>query len=139
MWKEAETYLKKDKYIAPLIKKWGSCDIEKQSKSEYFTDLVEAITSQQLSGAAAETIFGRVKKLCNGNLTGLLLVGISGDHWKILSYLESTESGLRGIPFWRISKCKCGPVVWPVSPTFPTSSLVVTFSPVVTSILLMWA
>jgi DNA-3-methyladenine glycosylase II len=60
---EAEEFLTKDKYIAPLIQKWGSCDIEKQYKFKYFTNLVEAIVSQQLSGSAAETIFSRVKKL----------------------------------------------------------------------------
>ncbi len=69
MWKEAEKLLSKDKYIGPLIKKWGSCSIVhadaiKPIKSSlYFEDLVNAICSQQLSGKAAETIFRRVKKL----------------------------------------------------------------------------
>lgn len=61
MWNEAEKFLSKDKYIGPLIEKWGSCTIKPLKKSQYFTDLVEAIISQQLSGKAAKTIFGRVK------------------------------------------------------------------------------
>ncbi len=60
-WVEAEKSLLKDKYIGPLIEKYGHCSIRKQFKTEYFIDLVNAIISQQLSGKAAATIFGRVK------------------------------------------------------------------------------
>jgi len=63
MWDEAEKFLRKDKYISRLIKKWGHCTIKPIKKSLYFEDLVDAICSQQLSGKAAETIFNRVKKL----------------------------------------------------------------------------
>lgn len=63
MWKDAEEYLKKDKYISPIIEHWGSCTIKPIDKSLYFEDLVDAICSQQLSGKAAKTIFGRVKSL----------------------------------------------------------------------------
>lgn len=61
MWSEAEEFLSRDKYIAPLIEKWGHCAIKPIKKSLYFEDLVDAICSQQLSGKAAKTIFGRVK------------------------------------------------------------------------------
>lgn len=61
MWDNAERFLSKDKYIRPLIEKWGGCTIKPLKKSQYFEDLVNAICSQQLSGKAAETIFGRVK------------------------------------------------------------------------------
>ena len=68
MWKEAEKFLLKDRYIAPLIKKWESCTIKRNPKSKYFVDLVEATLNQQLSGKAASTIFGRVKILCKGDI-----------------------------------------------------------------------
>lgn len=61
MWRDAEKHLSEDKYIGPLIEKWGHCTIKPLKKSQYFTDLVDAICSQQLSGKAAKTIFGRVK------------------------------------------------------------------------------
>lgn len=61
MWQDAQKFLLKDKYIAPLIKTWGDCTITPIKKSLYFEDLVDAICSQQLSGKAAKTIFGRVK------------------------------------------------------------------------------
>ena len=63
MWMEAEEFLLKDKYIAPLIEKWGNCTIKPTPKKEYFENLVDTICSQQLSGKAAKTIFGRVKAL----------------------------------------------------------------------------
>ncbi len=69
MWEEAEKYLKKDKYIGPLVKKWGHCSIRRKSKSKYFVELVDAITSQQLSGKAASTIFNRLKEACKGEIT----------------------------------------------------------------------
>jgi DNA-3-methyladenine glycosylase II len=69
MWKKAEKFLKKDKYIGPLIKKHGPCKIVPSKRKDYFTDLVDAITSQQLSGKAATTIFNRVKEKCGGEVT----------------------------------------------------------------------
>ena len=69
MWDEAEEFLLKDKFIAPLVKKWESCTISPIKKSAYFEDLVDAIISQQLSGKAAKTIFGRVKDKFDGKIT----------------------------------------------------------------------
>lgn len=79
MWKEAVTFLKKDKYIASLIQKWGSCAIKKSPKSRYFIDLVESIANQQLSGKAAATIFGRVKGLCSGKIEPGIILGLSDE------------------------------------------------------------
>lgn len=69
MWEKAEEFLLSDKYIAPLVEKWGYCRIKPIRKALYFEDLVDAITSQQLSGKAAKTIFERVKKALKGKLT----------------------------------------------------------------------
>lgn len=52
----------KDKYIGPLVKKYGSCRIRLRKKSEYFEDLVDAIVQQQLSMKAAASIFNRIKE-----------------------------------------------------------------------------
>lgn len=94
MWDKAEKQLKNDKYIAPLIKKWGRCSIRPIKKTQYFEDLVEAIMSQQLSGAAAKTIFGNVKDLLGEILPKNILktkdqklrsVGLS---WQKVSYVK---------------------------------------------------
>ena len=77
MWSEAIAFLSKDKYIAPLIKKWGKCTIKKSNKSKYFLDLLESITNQQLSGKAASTIFGRIKILCKDNICPDAILSLS--------------------------------------------------------------
>ena len=69
VFKKAEQFLLKDKYIRPLIKKWGMCTLKKSPKTNYFRDLFESIVNQQLSGKAASTIFGRITKLCKGKIT----------------------------------------------------------------------
>mgnify|MGYP001592291562 CR=1 FL=1 len=69
MWKKAEEFLLKDKYVGPLIKKHGPCKIRPSKKKDYFVDLVDAITSQQLSSKAATTIFNRLKEKCGGEIT----------------------------------------------------------------------
>src|SRR3989344_8556471 len=69
MWEKSENTLAKDKYIGPLIKKYGPCKIKPSRKKDYFVDLVDAITSQQLSGKAAKTIFERVQEKCGRKIT----------------------------------------------------------------------
>ena len=69
LWEEAEKFLSKDKYIGPLIKKYGPCSIRKRPKEEYFIDLVESIVSQQLSVKAASTIFERLSTRFKGKIT----------------------------------------------------------------------
>ncbi len=69
MWDEAEKYLKKDKYIGPLIKKHGHCTIRPTKKSQYFIDLVDSITQQQLSYNSALAIFTRLKEKLGGKIT----------------------------------------------------------------------
>lgn len=77
MWQDAEKFLLKDKFITSLVKKWGHCKIKRSSKSKYFIDLTEAIVSQQLSGKAASTIFGRFRVLCDGNINPDIILKLS--------------------------------------------------------------
>ena len=44
IWKDAQKFLFKDKYIGPLIKKYDPCKIKPRTKKNYFEDLVDAIT-----------------------------------------------------------------------------------------------
>ena len=68
MWWEAEKFLQKDKYVGPLVKKWGHCDISPREKGDYFSGLVREIISQQLSGASASAIRGRFEKKVKGKI-----------------------------------------------------------------------
>ena len=69
LWKEAQKELFQDKYIAPLIKKYGNCKLEKQPKSRYFEILVREIVGQQISIKAAATIYQRLKDKLKGEVT----------------------------------------------------------------------
>lgn len=60
MWEEAEKQLSKDKFIGPLLKKYGKCQIKKRPKGLYFDNIASSIIEQQLSGKAAATIYKRV-------------------------------------------------------------------------------
>ena len=75
MWIKAEKFLRKDKYIGPLIDKHGSCKIKKRPKSKYFESLASAIVGQQLSVKAASTIYGRFKKKLKGRVTPETILG----------------------------------------------------------------
>jgi DNA-3-methyladenine glycosylase II len=69
MWKEAEKFLLKDKYIAPLIKIWGSCTIKPKPNMDYFQGLVGDIIGQQLSGRVADVIESRLNAVFTGRIT----------------------------------------------------------------------
>ncbi len=69
MWSKAEEFLLKDKYIGPLIKKWGHCEIKERVHIDYFQALVGAIIGQQLSGKVADVIYDRLKSKIGGRLT----------------------------------------------------------------------
>lgn len=93
-WEKAEKKLAKDKYLGPLIAKYGHCTINPDRNLDYFSDLVESIVGQQLSGKAAESIFKRVKKEL-GRVTPLKIIKISdkklracGLSWAKIKYLK---------------------------------------------------
>jgi DNA-3-methyladenine glycosylase II len=63
----AEEYLaKKDKKLAPIIKISGPCRLKPHK--DYYGELVGSIVGQQLSAAAAGTIWRRVLDLFSGNM-----------------------------------------------------------------------
>ncbi len=64
-------FKKVDPILAQVITEIGEVpDFEKKASDLYFLDLVESIVSQQLSGKAASTIFGRfVKLIPDGKVT----------------------------------------------------------------------
>jgi DNA-3-methyladenine glycosylase II len=53
---------RRDPRLRPLIKRVGPCTL--QSHPDAFRVLASSIVSQQISGKAAESISGRVRKLC---------------------------------------------------------------------------
>lgn len=69
---------------------------DRNKPDDYFVDLVESIINQQLSGKAADTIFGRFKKLfANEKITPAKLVRIpdqtirdAGISWSKIKYIK---------------------------------------------------
>jgi DNA-3-methyladenine glycosylase II len=75
MWDDAEKFLSKDKYIAPLIKKYGTCKYKKRPKKVYFKSLVSAIVGQQLSVKAAASIFKKLDTELDGEVLPEKILG----------------------------------------------------------------
>jgi len=60
------TLMRRDKRLGALIKRVGRCKLPDSRGHDPFAGLVRVILSQQLSGKAADTIFGRVVALTGG-------------------------------------------------------------------------
>jgi len=58
--------MRRDPRLAAVIKRVGRCELPDSRTHEPFAGLVRVIMSQQLSGKAADTIFGRVAALAGG-------------------------------------------------------------------------
>lgn len=97
MWDKAEKFLASDKYISPLIKKYGSCKIKPNKKESYFLDLVESIMFQQLSGKAAETILQRFKKGLGGKITPEKTLKIKDEEFRSWGVSRQKLSYLRDL------------------------------------------
>lgn len=72
MWEDAYKFLKKDKYIGPLVVKWGKCEIKKRPQSKYFDSIASSIIEQQLAWSAAVAIRNRVVTATEGKNKKLL-------------------------------------------------------------------
>lgn len=59
--------MRRDPRLAPVIKRVGPCGLTASRTHDPFVSLVRALVSQQLSGKAAATIFGRVSALAGGD------------------------------------------------------------------------
>ncbi|OGM10835.1 hypothetical protein A2Z22_03035 [Candidatus Woesebacteria bacterium RBG_16_34_12] len=77
MWKKAEEFLSKDRYIGPLIKRYGYCKIKPRLHSDYFQGLVGEIIGQQLSGRVSDVIYQRLRKKVKVRLTPKKILALS--------------------------------------------------------------
>lgn len=79
MWRKAEKFLLKDRYIGSLVKKWGHCTIKPRVHVDYYQGLVGEIIGQQLSGRVADVIESRLKAKIKGRLTPNKILSLSDD------------------------------------------------------------
>ncbi len=80
-----------DDKLARLIKKIGSPKIEKLA-SDPFAALVRSITSQQLNGDAAKTIFNRLKESADNNISPATLSRLSHETLSALGLSRAKAS-----------------------------------------------
>jgi len=65
--KARRTLMRRDPRLGAVIKRVGKCGLPDSRTHEPFAALVRVIMGQQLSGKAAETIYGRVVALAGGS------------------------------------------------------------------------
>ena len=94
-----------DPVFGPAIKKYAQCTFGLvKSKDTHYQSIVRAVIAQQVSGAAARTISGRLKEKCAGSITAarvgelslkeLQSVGLTGA--KVRTLDELTQATLSG-------------------------------------------
>ena len=96
MKKALEHFKKTDKTLFSIAAKIKLTDLQKPA--DYFIDLVDSIISQQLSGKAAATIFGRFKKLFTDEIiTAEKLLKISDEAIRAAGISYSKIKYIKGI------------------------------------------
>lgn len=116
MWEQAENLLSKDKYIGPLLNKYGPCKIKPKLVKYYFDNIASSIIEQQLSGKAANAIYSKVKNVCgvgSGKLnpqvilsTDDLVLRGAGLSWAKVKYIKdlSLKVSSKDIVFKKLRK-----------------------------------
>lgn len=99
MWREAEKFLLKDKYIRPLIRKWGHCTIKPRIHVDYYQGLVGEIIGQQLSGRVADVIEARLKAKIKGRLTPNNVLSLSDDKLRSCGMAWSKVRAIKDLSF----------------------------------------
>lgn len=95
IWARGEKIILKDKYIGPLVKKWGHCTIKPRVYEDYFVHLCTNIIGQQLSGKVADVIEKRFVKAVGSTVTPDSVLKTDpqklrdcGMSWSKVSYLK---------------------------------------------------
>jgi 3-methyladenine DNA glycosylase/8-oxoguanine DNA glycosylase len=91
-----------DPRMAALIERAGPCRLGQHAQSalgkqQLLVALVESIVSQQLSPKAADTIFGRVRALVEGELTPEALLALSDEKLRGAGLSGAKTKGIRDL------------------------------------------
>jgi DNA-3-methyladenine glycosylase II len=88
----------RDKKLAKVISEHKLCTIGRNPKPvTHFESLVESVISQQLAVKAADTIYGRVKKLAIGQVTPKRIVGISESQMREAGVSAAKFKAIQGL------------------------------------------
>ena len=105
-WNEAKKYLsKKDKIIAKLIKDYRSpSETVLISRRDIFFSLCKSIIGQQISVAAANSVFLKFKKVCNNRINAKIVSKLSFSQLKKCGLSRQKVLGIQSLAKQTIDK-----------------------------------
>ena len=98
-WNVAKKYLsKKDKVMLTLIKKYKSpSEIVLTSRKDVFFSLCKSIIGQQISVAAANSVFLKFKKKCNNKINASIVNKLSTEQLKKCGLSRQKVKGIKSL------------------------------------------
>ena len=93
-WNKAKKYLsKKDKIMKKLITKYSDNNLT--TRKDVFFSLCKSIIGQQISVAAANSVFKKFKKLCNGKINAKVIKKINIQKLKKCGLSRQKAKGIK--------------------------------------------
>ena len=98
-WNISKKYLsKKDKVMSLLIKKYNSpSETVLTSRKDVFFSLCKSIIGQQISVAAANSVFLKFKKKCNGKINAKIVSKLSSSKLKSCGLSRQKVLGIKSL------------------------------------------
>jgi DNA-3-methyladenine glycosylase II len=98
-WNKAKKYLsKKDKIMSKLIKKYKSpSEIILTSRKDIFFSLCKSIIGQQISVAAANSVFLKFKKKCNNKINAKIVTKLTFSQLKSCGLSRQKVLGIKNL------------------------------------------
>ena len=105
-WNEAKKYLsKKDKVMAALIQKYKSpSETVLTSRKDIFFSLCKSIIGQQISVAAANSVFLKFKKKCNNKINANVVNNLKFNQLKSCGLSKQKVKGIQSLAKQTIDK-----------------------------------
>ena len=95
-WNKAKIYLsKKDKVIKYLIKKYSKTHLV--TRNDVFFSLCKSIIGQQISVAAANSVFLKFKKTCKGKINPKMISSLSSSNLKKCGLSRQKVKGIKDL------------------------------------------
>ena len=95
-WNKARNYLsKKDKVIKYLIKKYSKTHLV--TRNDVFFSLCKSIIGQQISVAAANSVFLKFKKTCKGKINPKMISSLSSSNLKKCGLSRQKVKGIKDL------------------------------------------
>ena len=95
-WSEAKKYLsKKDKVMKNLIKKYSDASLT--SRKDVFFSLCKSIIGQQISVAAADSVFKRFRLLCKNKINSKVVIKIKNSNLKKCGLSKQKVNGIKNL------------------------------------------